>query len=104
MKVLIKSVIFFYLAQQERIFDNYIKECRDINYSSVLRAFLKKLFKIDTSPYFPLFQKHPFYRQVSLVSIEDTFLYLNEEGFTHDSILHVIFVLLYPRYYGNTRH
>lgn len=89
--------MLFYLAKEESFFDDYVKENRDTNSISVLKVFLEKLFKTDISKYFILFKKHPFYRQVPLVAIEDSFLFLKEEKFTNDSILPVIFILLYSR-------
>jgi hypothetical protein len=78
-------------------FNVHIREGRDANTFSDIYAFLKGIFKKEISEFENTLKKHPYYLQVPLTSMEDTYYYLKNEKFTNPAILKVIYILLYPR-------
>lgn len=85
------------LGNDNSKFDVHVKEGRDVNTSSDIRALLKGLFGKDSKESEGRLQKHPFYLQVPLVSIEETYNYLRTEKFSSDAIFDVLTILLYPK-------
>lgn len=78
-------------------FDIHIKEGRDTNTLSDIYAFLKGTFKKETSEFESTLKKHPYYLQVPLLQMEETYFYLRDERFNNSAISKVIYILLYPK-------
>ncbi|RZC38878.1 uncharacterized protein BDFB_007416 [Asbolus verrucosus] len=85
------------LGNDDSKFNMHVKEGRDSNTSSDTFAFLKGIFNEDTDRFETNFKKHPYYLQVSLVSMEETYNYLISENYSSAAILNVIYILLYPK-------
>jgi hypothetical protein len=85
------------LGNDDSKFNVHIREGRDANTFSDIYAFLKGIFKKEISEFENTLKKHPYYLQVPLTSMEDTYYYLKNEKFTNPAILKVIYILLYPR-------
>ncbi|KAJ3655114.1 hypothetical protein Zmor_014254 [Zophobas morio] len=78
-------------------FDDHIREGRDENSFTDTYSFLKGIFKKDIEDFEFTLKKHPYYLQVPLTAMEDTFHYLESEKFSNNSIFSVICILLYPK-------
>ncbi|XP_015835272.1 transcription termination factor 5, mitochondrial isoform X2 [Tribolium castaneum] len=85
------------LGNDNNKFDIHIREGRDANTFTDIYAFLKGTFKKEVDEFEATLKKHPYYLQVPLLSMEDTYFYLREEKFSNSAIFKVIYILLYPK-------
>ncbi|XP_044267769.1 transcription termination factor 5, mitochondrial [Tribolium madens] len=93
----IKCTTVSVLGNDNTKFDIHIREGRDANTFSDIYAFLKGTFKKETDEFEGTLKKHPYYLQVPLLSMEETYFYLREEKFSNSAIFKVIYILLYPK-------
>lgn len=93
----LKCTPLLILGSNMHEFDDHIKDGRDVNRPNELKVFLKNLLNRDPKIFYPILQKHPFYLQVPLVQMKETYDYLRTLKFHNEAICRVIFILLYSK-------
>uniref|UniRef100_A0A6P7F6N4 Transcription termination factor 5, mitochondrial n=1 Tax=Diabrotica virgifera virgifera TaxID=50390 RepID=A0A6P7F6N4_DIAVI len=78
-------------------FEEYVKEGKDINKQRDLFQYLKKLFSISMKEVKVKIERHPFYLQVPLRDMQETYDYLRSERFSKEHIYNVLYIILYPK-------
>ncbi|XP_072376249.1 transcription termination factor 5, mitochondrial [Diabrotica undecimpunctata] len=78
-------------------FEEYVKEGKDINKQRDLFQYLRKLFSVSMKEVKMKIQCHPFYLQVPLIDMQETYDYLKSEKFSKEHIYNVLYIILYPK-------
>ncbi|CAH1104605.1 unnamed protein product [Psylliodes chrysocephalus] len=77
-------------------YEEYLKEGKDVHKKSDVLEYLKKIFSIKKNDIKEKISRHPYYLQVPLKDMQETYDYLVSNSFTSCSIYKVIYILLYP--------
>lgn len=91
-------------TDHDTIFEEYVKEGKDINKRADLYNYLKNLFSIPIKDIQSKIARHPFHLQVPLKDMQETYDYLIQNRFTQINIFNVVFILLYPKYKVQEAH
>lgn len=78
------------------VFDEYVKEGKDVNRKRELMKLIRSMVK-DDDIIEERFMKHPFFLNVPFVEIEKTYLYLRAHSFLNKQIAVAMPILLYPK-------
>ncbi|XP_018576444.1 transcription termination factor 5, mitochondrial [Anoplophora glabripennis] len=81
----------------DEIFNDYIREGKDINKFLDVLIFLKKLFNVNEEYIKKKLKIHPFYLQVPLKDMQNTYDFLISQHFRCSDILKVMQIILYPQ-------
>lgn len=82
---------------EDKFFEDYIKEGKDVNLKADLIRFLSILFKKDKKEVSKIIYAHPCCQCVPFIDMEDTYNYLIKKGYTNESIFKAMYILLYPK-------
>ncbi|KAF5286378.1 hypothetical protein FQR65_LT12629 [Abscondita terminalis] len=85
------------LCGRKAKFDMYIQDGSDVHSSVEVINYVKRLLHCNANIISTKLRKHLFYRNVSFLSISDSYKYLQELKFSNHAIVDVIQLLLYPR-------
>ncbi|KAJ8926777.1 hypothetical protein NQ314_020827 [Rhamnusium bicolor] len=83
-------------THRNEVFDDYIREGKDVNKSGDVVTFLKNTFNVDAERIRKKINCHPYYLQVPLKDMQDSYDYLISQHFRVSNIFKVMHVILYP--------
>lgn len=89
--------IIFFKATDGDLFDKHVREGADVNVKSEVIRLVQHLLKSNSEDILTNLKKHPYYRNVPLLQIQDTHKYLSSCEFKNDAIMKAVQILLYPR-------
>ncbi|VEN59527.1 unnamed protein product [Callosobruchus maculatus] len=78
-------------------FEKYIREGKDINHPGDVVFFVNNLFKTQDPSLKNRLMKHPYYLQVPLYKMAETYNFLVHRKFHPTNIYKVVHIILYPR-------
>lgn len=90
------SCYFILETNEDLVFESHLKEGKDINMNRETFAFIKNLLNNDDVSIEKNIKLHPFYLQVPLLRIQETYEYLRLMKFDDEVISKCLQILLYP--------
>lgn len=85
------------VESDENIFNHYIKEGRDVNLRNEVLTFIQEKLNSKSDEIETNLKKHPFFVNVPLLQIEETYNYLSDRGYKNEDLEKVVQLLLYPK-------
>nr|CAI5823804.1 unnamed protein product [Callosobruchus analis] len=84
-------------SSRDDVFEKYIREGKDVNSPNDVVFFVNNLFKSQDLNLKNRLMQHPYYLQVPLSNMTETYNFLVQRKFHPTNIYKVVHILLYPR-------